>query len=160
MRALLALAAYAALTVSAFAQNGLREITATETISLRIGQTRVFAADRTIATIENTSIEVAKTTPVLSDQQFFIEGVGPGETLITVGYKDGTFYRMNVNVGGRTVRIYGNERKAKTAAYYFCTSAECTKQKPDVDKRAPSSESIAVTGRDEDGNIVTTTKTY
>jgi hypothetical protein len=161
MRFLLTLAACAALTVSAFAQNGApREVTATTTVSMRVGQTKTFRVDRTIVSVGNTSPESVKTTTSLSDQEFFVEGIGPGDALITIGYNDGTFYRMNVNVGGRTVRIYGNERRAKTAAHFFCTGTECTRAKPDTDKRTPSSESVATTGRDEDGNTVTTTRTY
>lgn len=158
MRFLLTLAAYAAMTVACFAQTP-REVTAPNTVSLRIGQTRTFNVDRGIVSLGTTSESVAKTSVALSDREFYVEGVGPGEALITLGYNDGTSYRMNVNVGGRTVRIYGNERRAKASANFFCTNTECTRSKTD-DKRTPTNESIAVTGRDEDGNIVTTTKTY
>lgn len=161
MRFLLTLAACAALTFSAFAQNGApREVKAKDTISLAVGEVRQFETDRGIESFIITNDEVVKATNVRTDRTFTLRGAGAGEALVTIHYQDGTKYLANVNVGGRTVRIYGNERRSKTAAHFFCTGTECTRAKPEVDKRTPASESIAVTGRDEDGNTVTTTKTY
>jgi hypothetical protein len=159
MRFILTLAAYAAMTVSAFAQTP-REITAPDTLGLRIGQTKAFFVDRPIVSLENTSETVAKVTTGSSDQQFNIQGVGPGEALITVNYANGGFYRFNVNVGGRVVRIYGNNKdNVKDYSGFFCTDLECSRSDTDINV-TPSSMSVAKTTRDSSGNIITTTKQY
>lgn len=161
MRALLAVAVYAALTVCGYAQNGApRQIKAADELTLRIGEVRLFDATKDIESFIVTSDEVVKALAVETNRTFTLRGIGPGEALVTINYADGSKYRVNVLVGGRTVRIYGNERRARTAGYYFCTNIECTRFRAAEDKRTPTSESVSVTGRDEDGNSVTTIKTY
>jgi hypothetical protein len=160
MRFLLTLAAYAALTVSAFAQTP-REMTAADTLGLRIGQTKAFSVDRSIVSFENTSETVAKVATIGSDQQFIIQGVGPGEALITVNYANGSFYRFSVLVGGRIVRIYsGKGDNAKDYTGHFCTETECSRADTDIAAPVPNSMSVARTTRDSSGNIITTTKNY
>jgi hypothetical protein len=160
MRFILTLAAYAAMTVSAFAQTP-REITAPDTLGLRIGQTKAFFVDRPIVSLENTSETVVKVTTGSSDQQFNIQGVGPGEALITVNYANGGLYRFTVNVGGRIVRIYsGKGDNAKDYTGHFCTDTECSRADTDIAAPVPSSMSVAKTTRDSSGNIITTTKNY
>lgn len=157
MRLLLAVAAFTAMTVSAFAQNGLQEIKANERIDLRIGQARTFQFDKPYQSFAITSDSIAKLN-VQSDRTFTITGTGPGEALVTVNFADQDVYRMNILVGGRTVRLYGTGRDESDYVGFFCTSTECGRS--NVDAPQPSGMQIEKRGRDSKGNIVTTTKTY
>jgi hypothetical protein len=156
MRFLLTLAAYAALTVSCFAQ-APREITAEEKLELRIGQTRTFEFDKPFRSFSIASDAVAKIN-VQTDQTFTILGVGPGETLVTINFSDQDTHRMNVIVGGRTIRIYGTGRDEKDFIGYFCTSTDCGRG--DSDALQPSGVTVEKRSRNNKGEIITTTKQY
>lgn len=158
MRFLLTLAAYAALTVSCFAQNGPREITATNNLNLRIGEVRMFETSRDIESFIVTTDEVVKATTVRTDRTFTLRGVGPGEALVTINYLDGSKYFLNVLVGGRTVRLYGTGRDEKDYVSFFCTSTDCGRA--DTDAPQPTGTTVERQRTDRKGNVITTTKTY
>lgn len=172
MRFLLALAVLAAFVASSFAQSRQTvgqappqrvpsEVTARDTIELRIGQTKLLSTDRSIVRLESTSETVALAQVGSTDQFFTIRAVGPGESLLTVGYSDGTFARMNINVGGRIVRIYGAHRdNAKDYTGHFCTNTECSRADTDVVAPVPGSISVSRTTRDSSGGVNTITKNY
>jgi hypothetical protein len=156
MRFLLTLAAYAALTVAAFAQTP-KEITAPEKIDLRIGQTRTFEFDRPYRSFNVASDAVAKIN-VQTDQTFTVLGVGPGETLITINFADQGVYYMSVLVGGRTIRIYGTGQSEKDYIGFFCTSTDCGRA--DGDALQPSGVTVEKRSRNNKGDVITTTKQY
>lgn len=156
MRYLLALAATAALTVSAFAQ-APKEIKATERVELSIGQTRTFEFDKPYQSFFIASDAVAKVN-VLTDQAFTILGVGPGESMITINFADRDVYRMSVLVGGRTIRIYGTGQDERDFIGYFCTSTDCGRA--DRDAPQPSGVTIEKRSRNSRGDVTTTTKQY
>lgn len=156
MRALLALAAYAALTVSVFAQQP-RQIIASEKVELRIGETRTFEFDRPYTSFAIASDAVVKVS-VQTDQTFTLAGIGPGESLVTINFADKDTYRMSVVVGGRTIRIYGTGKDDNDYVGYFCTSTDCGRS--DADAPQPSSTSIEKRSRNSKGDVITTTKQY
>lgn len=134
-----------------------REVIATERIELRIGQTRTFEFDKPYSGFSIASDAVAKIN-VLTDQTFTILGIGPGETLITINFKDDDIHRMSVVVGGRTVRIYGTGKDEKDYVGYFCTATDCGRG--DSDAPQPSGVTVEKRSRGRDGSINTITKQY
>ena len=156
MRLLLAMAAFAALTVCAFAQPPL-EIKPDERIDLRIGQARTFQFDKPYSGFSLASEGIVKLN-VQTDRTFTILGTGPGETLITVTFNDQDIHRMSVTVGGRTVRMYGTGKDEKDYIGYFCTSTECGRG--DSDAPQPNGLTIEKRSMNRKGEMTTTTKSY
>lgn len=156
MRALLALAAYAALTFAAFAQPP-QEVTAEDKVELRIGQTRTFQFDKPYKSFAIASDAVARVN-VQTDRTFTVLGAGPGETLITINFSDDDIHKMSVMVGGRTVRMYGTGLDGKDYVGFFCTSTDCGRA--DSDAPQPTGMTVEKRTRNSKGDVTTTTKQY
>lgn len=140
-----------------------REITATDTVELQVGQAKMFQivnGGRGITDIENAADTVAQVSFVRTNQQVRITGVNVGETLVSFVLDDSTIIRMNVVVGGRAVRIYGtgtNDEKKTDYIGYFCTSTWCGRADQEIDQ-PETRTTVQRTRRNSRGDIITTTK--
>jgi hypothetical protein len=134
-----------------------REIMSDDRVELRIGQTRTFEFDKPYTGFSIASDAVVKIN-VQTDRTFTLLGSGPGESLVTINFKDDDVHRMNVVVGGRTVRIYGTGKDEKDYVGYFCTSTDCGRA--DGDAPQPSGVTVEKRSRNSKGDIITTTKQY
>lgn len=134
-----------------------KEIISDDKVELRIGQTRTFEFNKPYNSFAIASDAVAKVN-VLTDRTFTVLGVGPGETLVTINFTDQDVHRMNVVVGGRTVRIYGTGKDEKDYISFFCTNTDCGRG--DSDAPQPSSLTVEKRTRNRDGSTTTTTKGF
>lgn len=134
-----------------------REIMSDDRVELHIGQTRTFEFDKPYTGFSIASDAVVKIN-VQTDRTFTLLGSGPGESLVTINFKDDDVHRMNVVVGGRTVRIYGTGKDEKDYVGYFCTSTDCGRA--DGDAPQPSGVTVEKRSRNSKGDIITTTKQY
>jgi hypothetical protein len=146
------------LSGGAFAQPP-EELTADDTIELQVGQTRTFTFDRSVKEFVIVADGIAKVTP-RTDRTFSIEALNPGSVLAIASAADGReIHRMNIAVAGHMVKIYGFSRdETKDYIGYLCTDTGCGRA--DSDAAQPGSQSTAVTKRNRNGDIVTTTKNY
>lgn len=163
MRLLLALAVYAALTVSGFAQQpaARKESVVTDTIRIQAGETRVVRFQKPFKDLILSDLIVQMNAE--SDMSVSIRPVRPGEALLTVlDPTGGVIDRINIVVPGGFVRIYGTnqtEGTAKDFAGYICSESGCTRTDVEVDKTS-SSGSVSVSRRNSLGGFTTTTRNY
>ncbi|MBR0801757.1 pilus assembly protein N-terminal domain-containing protein [Bradyrhizobium jicamae] len=154
--------------VSVFAQDNqstLKEITAADTVSLYIGQSKAFSFDDPVTEIKLTGSGVAKVVP-LNDHTVSIEGLKAGEVMAFVyGANGHAMHNISIEVGGpsygRPVRIYGNSETEKGAAYslYYCSGKGCGRPNPDVE-HGPSEVSVSETKPAAEGGSTMVEKTY
>jgi hypothetical protein len=135
------------------------ELTADDTIELQVGQTRTFTFDQSVREFILVTDGIAKVTP-RNDRTFSIEALNPGQVLAIASASDGReIHRMNIAVAGHMVKIYGYSRdETKDYIGYLCTETGCGRADPDTAQ--PGSQSTAVTKRNRNGDLVTTTKNY
>src|SRR5690349_21076131 len=123
---------------SALAQP-LEELTAGETINLRLQQTRTFVSGRPITRISVSSKDVAEVIPE-SDTTINMRGLKPGRTLLTAYDQQGrVVYRVNISVNAAEVgyvKIYGTGdmkgRPTKDFVGYQCTEYGCARGDTDL----------------------------
>lgn len=158
MRALLALAAYAAFTVCAFAQNGTpQELGEIETIKIYPGETKVFTFNQPVAEIRSTG-ENVKIAPE-SDRTFAFIGLTPGSSILTaLNNERQLVFRARLIVAGNAVRIYGTstvDEKKSDYLGYICSDLGCGRADAEVERQ--QSGSVSRTRRNSRGDIITTT---
>lgn len=154
MRLLLALAAYAALTVSCFAQDE-------DNIRIQPGEAGRIIFRQAITDIKQ-STDVIEIVPE-SDVIFNVRARRPGSAIVTAFGQDGAIVRqINVTVAGSGVRIYGTIDRDDPSRDYIsliCTEYTCARSSAEGD-RTPGSTSVATTRRNSRGDVITTTKNY
>jgi hypothetical protein len=156
MRLLIALAACAALTVSAFAQDP-KEIDTTNTIKIYPGESRIIRFDQGVKDIKFSDgiVQVS----IESDQTFVLRGLRPGSAIMSAFDPSGTVvHRARIVVPGTLVRIYGTgtvDEKKSDYAGYICTDIGCGRADPDVDRSTLNT--VERTRTNSRGHIITTT---
>lgn len=119
-------------TGSALAQP-LEEIIASETIGIRVQQTRTFTFSSPVKEIKLADAGVAAILPE-SDRTFNFRGLAQGQTLMTAyGQNGNVIYRANISVQQEFgyVKIYGLGR-TKDFNGYYCTEAGCGRGDKDI----------------------------
>jgi hypothetical protein len=158
MRFLLIVAAYAALTVSCFAQTP-QELTGSSTIRLHPGESKLMTSKQPFAKFHLTDEGVAQVSAD-TDQQFVLKGLKPGTVLMSIYRADGILIeRANVVVAGGLVRIYGTstaDEKKGDYIGYICSESGCGRADPEVE-RPEAQTTVTRTRRNSRGDIITTT---
>jgi hypothetical protein len=149
MRVLLvsAVSVAAILAGAANAAGPPREIAATDTIEIRTGQARTFIFDEAVSKFSVSAEGIAQITPE-TDRTFTVQGLSPGQVLVTAYSQDGkVVHRSNIVVDEAQglVKIYGKRdeltgREVKDFVGYLCTETGCGRADPD---RVPLSESTS-----------------
>lgn len=159
MRLLLALAAYAAMTVSAFAQPP-EELVGSDTIRLHPGQSKLMTMDTPYSKFHLTDDGVVQIL-VDTDQRFTLRALKPGTVLLSIyGAGEKLIHRSNVVVAGGLVRIYGTgtaDEKKNDFVGYICSETGCGRADPEVDQ-PETRTTVQRTRRNSRGDIITTTR--
>jgi hypothetical protein len=155
MRILFVTAVTAAILASAGNAESPREIVSTDTIEIRTGQARTFMFDEAVSKFSVSAEGIAQITPE-TDRTFTVQGLSPGQVLMTAYAQDGkVVHRSNIVVDQAQglVRIYGNsdakDSDAKDFIGYLCTEAGCGRADPD---RVPLPDSSSTAGVRQKGN--------
>lgn len=135
----------------------LQEVFGTDTIELKSGQVRTFAFDQPVGRFSLSSEGIAQITPE-TDRTFTIQGIKPGQVLMTAYAQDGhVVHRSMVSVEQTRglVKIYGHA-EIKDYVGYYCTRNGC-RADPDVGAR-PHSPLVSETQQKGSGENLTTTR--
>lgn len=160
MRLLLALAALAAMTVAGFAQTTTQELTATNTIRLHPGDSKLFELSKPYNKFHLTDDGIVQVV-VDTDQRYVLRALKPGRVLMSIyGEGDRLIQRSEVVVAGGLVRMYGtstaDEKKADYVGY-ICSETGCGRADPEVDQ-PETRTTVQRTRRNSRGDIITTTR--
>jgi hypothetical protein len=155
MRILFVSAVAAAILASAANAGPPREIAATDTIEIRTGQARTFMFDEAVSKFSVSAEGIAQITPE-TDRTFTVQGLSPGQVLMTAYAQDGkVVHRSNIVVDQAQglVRIYGNS-DGKDFIGYLCTEVGCGRADPD---RVPLPDSTSTAETRQKGNAESVT---
>jgi hypothetical protein len=147
-------AALAILCVTPALAQPPQEVTITDTITMRPGETRIFRFDQPVNQIDvvDTIVEVKPQ----SDQTFSFHAIGSGSTIVTA-YKDSNVaHRMRIVVEGHLVKIYGQHGQVGGYSASLCTSTGCGRANPDV---VQGPDRVTIT-EDAKGNVQAVEKQY
>jgi hypothetical protein len=136
-----------------------RELTANDTISIRVQQSKTFRFDYPVNKITLAAKDIAEVIPE-TDRTFIVRGISQGTTLMTAYSADGSvLHRSNLEVlqAGGFVKIYG--LGAKDFAGFFCTEYGCGRSNPDLGT-SPFSTIISNTQPRPDGSSQTISREY
>jgi hypothetical protein len=156
-----ALVAALLLSGGAYAQPP-KEMTASDTVRLSVGQSRTFVFDEPVADFKLVANGIAQVLPQ-TDKTFTVEALKQGDVLAIAYGADGRVINsMNISVvpAPSVVKIYGSDRKLSVGGYssYYCSDTGCSRANPDVEEQ-PYSTSISET-QNKGGNSVTTSREY
>jgi hypothetical protein len=159
MRFLLIVAAYAALTVSCFAQVP-QELTGASTIRLHPGESKLLTTRQPFAKFHLTDEGIVQVS-VDTDQAFVLRGLKSGSVVMSIYRPDGSLIeRSTVVVAGGLVRIYGTstgDEKKSDYIGYICSETGCGRADPEVDKPEAQQTTVTRTRRNSRGDLITTT---
>jgi len=134
------------------------EITADDTLDLRVGQSKTFQFDKPVRDFFLASEDVVA-VHVLSDRVHTLTGIKPGSTLAIAYGTDGReIDKLNLTVEGQFVKIY--RPGAPDYTQYVCDSHGCGRANTDL-VLLPSSEAVTTTTNPDGSKGPTSvTKTY
>jgi hypothetical protein len=110
----------------------LEEVIASDTMVLRVQQTRTFTFNSPVKEIKLADAGVAAILPE-SDRTFNFRGIAQGQTLMTAyGQNGNVIYRANISVQQEFgfVKIYGSSTKDFVG--YYCTELGCGRGDKDL----------------------------
>lgn len=160
MRLLLIVAAYAALTVSAFAETP-REIRVPidGVIQLQVGETRFFDFPKGITRVEVPTENIVEISP-RSETTYSFKGATDGFVIATFRATDGhEVSRLQIIVGPHQVRIYGLAEEPDYVGFP-CDRLGCAAGTSASGRNKPTSQSTTVRIPTGGGGFIERTKTY
>jgi Flp pilus assembly secretin CpaC len=138
-----------------------QEVTASETVSLYVGQSRTFMFDEPVTEFKLVTGGTAEAMP-LTDRTFTIRGLNPGDVLgIAYGQGNRVLHRMKIVVmpAHVTVKIYGANQSVGGYASYYCEDDGCSRANPDV-APLPFSTSTSETHQKGNGDSESVERVY